>query len=795
MRISIDWLKEFVKVPNSTQEVADLLTMLGLEAEESYDTTQLTDIVIGEVKAKDIHPNADKLSLCQIFDGKNELPVVCGAPNVDVGQKIAFAPVGSILPEGIKIGKAKIRGEVSNGMICSESELGISQEHDGIMVLKENAKAGTPFVQYILENAASIELDITPNRPDCFSHIGVARDLSVKMSTPLSSPNYNPRIYKKNEVKDMISIEFENTDECPRYVAGVVQNVEVGPSPDWLKNRLESIGQRSINNIVDISNFVLMEMGHPTHMFDYDKFESKSLLIRRGKNGEKITTLDEIERKISPEQLMITNEGKPVAIAGIMGGLDSAVTFDTTTVLIESAYFDAPTIRKGAKSLGMSTDASKRFERGADPNGAKNAYWRVVQLLEEVAGGDWVPGIVDPYPKVITQNPIVLTRKKLDLLTGCDIDDSFVIHTLNGLGCSINGKSDEWICTPPTWRPDLEREVDLIEEVLRVYGYDNVPSKYHYNGVMEGHNPDPHKGLAHITSILTGLGFTQLFNNSLQSNRQVSLLDIPSVKIMNPLSDKMNQLRTSIIQGLLKTADFNIKNGTSDLMLFEWGNVFEQKEPGFEGIVEKFHLSGIIHGAIHQKSIHRSIGRLSSIFVLKGLIKTFLARIKIHDIVFHPDTDNEFGFENALSVHTQGDVIGYIGDISNNIIDGMNLDIAKSFGFQFDLNKILLLSEREIKYRPIINFPIVDRDLNFVINESTAIGEVISAIEKNGKAILKSVNPYSIFRDESVGSGKKAVAINLRFQSSTKTLEDKDVNSVINEIIRVVSKKFSAKLR
>lgn len=254
MRISIDWLKEFVKIPSSTQEVADLLTMLGLEAEESYDTTQLTDIVIGEVKAKDIHPNADKLSLCQIFDGKNELPVVCGAPNVDVGQKIAFAPVGSILPEGIKIGKAKIRGEVSNGMICSESELGISQEHDGIMVLKENAKAGTPFVQYILENAASIELDITPNRPDCFSHIGVARDLSVKMSTPLSSPNYNPRIYKKNEVKDMISIEFENTDECPRYVAGVVQNVEVGPSPDWLKNRLESIGQRSINNIVDISN-------------------------------------------------------------------------------------------------------------------------------------------------------------------------------------------------------------------------------------------------------------------------------------------------------------------------------------------------------------------------------------------------------------------------------------------------------------------------------------------------------------------------------------------------------------
>ena len=795
MRISIDWLKEFVDVPSSTEKIADMLTMLGLEAEQGLDTANLSDIIIGEVKEKIKHPNADKLSLCQVFDGNNILPVVCGAPNVDTGQKIAFAPVGSVLPGDFKIGKAKIRGEVSKGMICSESELGISDEHDGIMVLNDNAKVGSSFVQYIQENAPSIELDITPNRPDCFSHLGVARDISVKISSPLHSPDYQPRPFTKSEVEDWISVEFENIDECPRYVAGIVKNIKVGPSPDWLKNRLESIGQRSINNIVDISNFVMMEMGHPTHMFDYDKLGSKTVLIRRGKKGEKITTLDEIERKLSPEQLLITNGKIPVAIAGVMGGLDSAVTKETTTVLIESAYFDAPTIRKGAKSLGMSTDASKRFERGADPNGAENAFWRVVQLLEDVAGGNWVAGVADPYPKKIEQKPIELTREKLDLLSGCDINDSFVLLTLKGLGCTVKGKSKKWTATPPSWRPDLEREVDLIEEVIRLFGFDNVPSKYHYNGIMENHEPDPHKGITIMTSILTGLGFTQVFNNSLQSSRKVSLLDIPSVKIMNPLSDKMDQLRTSLIPGLLKTADFNVKNGEPDLMLYEWGNVFEQENPGMAGIVEKLQLTGMIHGLLHGESVHRKKKRSASFFALKGVIESFLSRLQIQNILIKSDKDNDYGFQNAFSVEVKGNIIGYFGDISHQFVSGMNLDIGQSFGFQFDLNTLLVLTDKTVKYIPIVNYPAVERDLNFVVKENTLVGDIVSTIQKNGKSILKKVEPYNIFRDESVGENKKAVALKLRFQSNSKTLEDKDVNSVINEIIRVVSKNFSAKLR
>ncbi len=795
MRISIDWLKEFVNAPGSTQEIADTLTMLGLEAEEGLDTSQLGDIIIGEVKERIKHPNADKLSLCQVYDGENTLPVVCGAPNVDAGQKIAFAPVGAVLPGDFKIGKAKIRGEVSRGMICSESELGISDEHDGIMVLNESAKVGSSFVDYINEHSASIELDITPNRPDCFSHLGVARDLSVQSKSQLKSPEYKPRIFDHNEAEEWISVLFEDPDDCPRFVAGVVQNVKVGPSPEWLKNRLESIGQRSINNLVDISNYVMMEMGHPTHIFDYDKLGSKEILIRRGLPGELVVTLDGVKREVSSNHLLVTNGEIPLAIAGVMGGFDSAVSDGTKNVLIESAYFNPTVVRRGAKSLGMSTNASKRFERGADPNGAIKAFWRVVSLLEEVAGGEWIPGVVDPYPKKIEQNPIELNREKLDLLSGCEIDDSFVNEVLTGLGCTVIGKSEKWKCTPPSWRPDLEREVDLIEEVIRIFGYDNVPSKYHYNGIMETHEPDPHKGLSKIISVLTGVGFTQVFNNSLQSNRKVSILDTNPVQVMNPLSDTMSHLRTSLMQGLLETADYNVKNGAPDLMLFEWGNVFEQRNAGFKGIVEKFQLTGIIHGNLTQKSVHRDDGRPQSFLVLKGVVEALLLRLKIQSVTFNAGEGDELGFQHTFTIETGGKVIGYMGDISPQFTSGMDLDLGPTFGFQFDVNQLLSLNEKKNKYQPIITYPVVDRDLNFVLDESVDVGTVCLSIQKNGRNVLKKAEPVNIFRHESVGKNKKAVAFNLVFQSTTKTLEDKDVNPVIDEIIRVVSKKYGAKLR
>ena len=795
MRISISWLKEFIDFSLSNEEISDKLTMLGLEAEEGYNTSNLEDLIIGEIKDIIKHPNADKLNLCKVYDGQNTLPVVCGAPNVELGQKIVFAPVGSTLPGNFKIKKAKIRGEISQGMICSEKEVNISDEHDGIMVLNMDASPGDLFIDYLNNHLGALELDITPNRPDCFSHLGVARDLAAKLNININTPSYDKRSFSKNIAKDMIKVSFENPEDCPRFVAGIVKNVKVGPSPDWLRHKLELAGQRSINNVVDISNFVLLEMGQPSHIFDYDKIESKEILIRRATKGEKIKTLDEESRKLTPNELLITNGKKPIAIAGIMGGLSTSVNDKSSTLLIECAYFNPPVIRKGAKNLGMSTEASKRFERGADPNGTEKAMWRIIQLLEDIANGEWVPGIVDPYPKKIKQDLIKLSRLKLDILSGCKIPDKAVKESLVNLGCSVKQTSGEWICTPPSWRPDLKREIDLIEEVVRIYGYDNIPSSLNYEGIMNDQITDPHRSLSKIINILTGFGFNQIFSNSLQSSRKISALKFNSVKMLNPLSDKMSEMRTSLFQGLLDTANFNFKNGNPDLMLFEWGNVFEQKDKGLEGIKEKLHLSGLAHGFYIKSSVHSDESQYASFHLIKGVVDGLFSRLKMNNVVYDKIENNNMGLENAHTIKINSEIIGYIGKLSSKFNNLLSLDIGKSYGFQLDLIQLMKLADIETRYKPVVVYPSMIRDLNFVLDEGIPVGEVIHTINKNGNEILIDVEPISIFRDNSIGENNKAVAINLIFQSAKKTLEDKDVNPVIDEIIRVVSKKFSAKLR
>ena len=795
MRISINWLKEFIDISLSNKEISNKLTMLGLEAEEVYDTSSLRDIIIGEIKNVIKHPNADKLNLCKVYDGQKILPVVCGAPNVEVGQKIAFAPVGSILPGNFKINEAKIRGEISQGMICSEKEVSISDEHDGIMVLDVNASPGETFINYLNNYLGAIELDITPNRPDCFSHLGVARDLAAKLNVDIHTPSYDKRSFSKNIAKNMIDISFENPDDCPRYIAGIVKNVKVGPSPDWLKLKLESTGQRSINNVVDISNLVLLEMGQPSHIFDYDKLDSKKILIRRANKNEKIETLDEESRVLSATDLLITNGKKPIAIAGIMGDLSTSVYNKSSTLLIECAYFNAPVIRKSAKNLGMSTEASKRFERGADPNGTEKAMWRIIQLLEEVTDGEWIPGIVDTYPKKIKQVSIKLSRLKLDILSGCKIPDKAVEESLTNLGCTIKKTSGEWLCKAPSWRPDLQREVDLIEEVVRIYGYDNIPSSFNYEGIMNDKITDPHKSLSKIINILTGFGFNQIFTNSLQSSRKVSALDFKSVKMINPLSDKMSEMRTSLFQGLLDTANFNLKNGNPDTMFFEWGNVFEQKSKGLTGIEEKFQLAGVANGIYIKSSIHSNDIKYASFHLIKGIVAGLLKRLRINNVTYNAIVNNNIGLDYAHTICVDTNIIGYIGELSSKFNNILNLDIGKSYGFQFDLLQLMKLADTKSKYKSVVVYPSMIRDLNFVLDESVAVGRIIETINKNGKGILIESEPVSIFRDSSIGEKNKAVAINLKFQSSKKTLEDKDVNPVIDEIIRVISKKYSAKLR
>jgi len=796
VKISINWLKDFVDTDDSNSEIAHNLTMLGLEAEDTLETNGLEDIIVAEVTHRIKHPNADRLNLCKVFDGKSTFPIVCGAPNVDAGQKIAFAPVGATLPGDFKINKAKIRGEVSEGMICSEKELNISDEHEGIMVLSENAISGQSFIEYLINNNDLIELDITPNRADCFSHYGVARDYAAKKNVKLNPLKYEAYKFEKNETSKKLSISIENPNECSRYIAGVVENIKVQDSPKWLKDRLESIGQRSINNIVDISNYVMMEMGQPTHIFDFNKIGSDKILVRKSLAGEEITTLDEIKREMSGDELLITNGNKPIAVAGVMGGLNSAVTKDTTAVVIESAYFDPPTIRKGAKALNMSTDASKRFERGADIKATESAFWMIVEMLEKYAEAKWVPGIVDEYPKTFKEIKIKVNKSRIVSVSGVDIDNGFIEKSLTNIGCSIEFNNDVWTCTPPSWRPDISREIDIIEEVIRLYGYDEIEPNFSYQSVMNSDIVDPHSYINKLIAKLNGLGFNQVFNNTLLSKDESTIEQNRTISVLNPLSDKMSHLRSSLIPGLVKNVDFNYNNSKKDIMLFEYGNTFSKNGSGLKNFNEKLLLSGVIFGNISEKTIHQEIPLKSDFLAIKGLISSFINSLDLGYLSAVSTLKQNNVFDNCHQLKIDKTTIGSIGKISSKIMNQIDVDNLSIYGFELELDRVLkLINQLEITFKPINYLPKVERDINFVVDEPVLVGDIVDLISKHQFANLIKIEPLNIFRDKSLGDNKKSITLNFHFQHTSKTLEDKDVNLVINEIIKVVSKNYSAKLR
>jgi len=793
MRISIDWLKQFVSIKENPADLAEMLSMLGLEAEPVHDFSGLSGVVIGKVATAKKHPNADRLKLCTVNDGTATVNVVCGAPNVAAGQTVAFAQVGAELPGGFIISKAKIRGEESRGMICSERELGISDEHEGIMVLPDKLKAGTVINAYLEDVYDALDLDITPNRPDGFSHYGVARDIALKTGRKLKDLSIKKATKKAQDIHDIASVKIADKEDCPRYMGAVLENVSVGPTPDWMVARLKAAGQRSINNIVDISNYVLLEMGHPTHIFDYDKIPSNTIGIRRVKNDRQITTLDEEKRKLSQEQLLITDGKKPIALAGIMGGLNSAVTENTTTVFVESAYFDPVTIRKGSKKLGLLTDASRRFERGADIQATETALWQVINLIMELANGTMVPGIIDEYPGAVKVPRITMRRSELDLYAGCDISDQKVTGILNGLGVTNNKKKDHWVCTPPTYRPDLEREVDLLEEIIRVYGYDNIPAATHFSSSFSLADLDPEDNLDQLRQLLCGFGYHECQSNSLQSAGWAKARGIKSVPIMNPLSETMSHMRTDLLPGLLETIDFNIKNGSPDIYLFEIGNVFQQQKPGLKGIKETPIIGAVLHGYSASLTVHEQ-AKPVSLFTAMGHINSLFAALGASAPDFEP-TDSR-GFANAFNIIQGKQCFGLLGTVDRKFVTDLDLEIDDPvYSFHIDLGSFTELLDQQRKFAPINPYPIVERDVDFVLSEEVETGAVSALISGKNFPNLIAVFPLDIFRHESLGSRAKSVTFHFKFQNPNKTLEDKDVTSVIDKIKRLVSSEFNAKLR
>ena len=790
MKVSLSWLKRFVDFDYSTSELADKLTMRGFESEVVTDFSSLDHIVVGEVKSAEKHPDADKLKVCMVSDGKETYNVVCGAPNVDKDQKIVFAKVGAVLPGDFKIGKAKIRGVESFGMICSERELGISEEHEGIMVLDDSCKVGAKIDTILGEAYNAIDIEITPDKAFALSHRGIAREIAAMTESKIKTPMEVVKATSKG--KDIVKVVLDKKGGCTRYIAGTMTNLTVGPSPKWLADYLKSVGQKSINNLVDISNFMLLEIGHPTHVFDLKKLSKPAIEVKWAKKDEKFHALDEETYKLDTDHLIITDSVNTIALAGIIGGKDSAVSDSTTDVLIESAYFDPVVIRRGSKKLNLLSEASRRFERGADPEATLEAFYMIVGLMTEVAGGSLESIVADESTIDLTLHKVSLSEAKLLKYIGHKIDFKSVSFILDGLHIENKKTKAGWDCIIPSFRHDVKHETDLIEEVLRCYGYENIQSSYSFSSQMQYAN-DAEQPLFELKQYLSSLGFNQCYNNSLQDLEEVKSFGINPVSVMNPSSERMNTLRTTLHHGLFENLDFNFKNGSSNTLIYEYGTVFEKKGDTLKDIEQVSNFSCLVHGNFYDKNVHFDSIE-NNFFLLKGVASNAFATLTKAKVKFIEDKHAYCDVFYRI-VDGKKNTVGSIGVVSDSFLD--KLDISHKTNVSIlDINTSLFIEHfnHNIKVQDVVLYPIVNRDLNFKFDSNTNLGKVCAAIKSVNQSIMQDVFPVDIYKSKKE-DGKKNVLFKLSFQSVKKTLEDNDVNAVIAEIISVVTKKFNAKLR
>ena len=590
MKISYNWLKQLINIDLSLEEVCEKLTMSGLEVEHIIETESikggLKDLIVGEVISKTKHPNADSLNLTTVDVGKGDLlSIVCGAKNVEVGQKVVVAPIGTTIhttTDSFKIKKAKIRGEVSEGMICAEDEIGLGSDHDGILVLDNHIKAGTPLTDlFEVDTDQQIEIAIIPNRGDAISHLGVARELQALTGIKYKKPTVE-KIDARGSMR--VDISIDNLQACPRYAGITISSVEVKDSPDWLKKRLKSIDLKPINNIVDISNFIQHEIGQPLHVFDYDKIQDHKIIPRFAKSGEKLTTLDGEDRDLSENHFIIADSTQPLALAGVLGGLESGVTESTSTIFIESAYFDPAVVRKTAKSFGLNTDASYRFERGTDPEMVGFALTRAVNLILEIAGGEINSEIIDIYPEAIEPRQIEINFDQFNRFIGYDIPKEKSIEILKNLEIKILANNDiNILLEVPRYRPDIERQVDIYEEILRVYGFDNIPIPEKVNYIPSNIDKNaPNKLRSKISNYLANIGFNEIMNNSLVPSRMYAEEEIKNaVHLLNPLSIDMDVMRMELTNSALESIAYNLNRKNTDLKFFEFGKTYIKKDENY----------------------------------------------------------------------------------------------------------------------------------------------------------------------------------------------------------------------
>ena len=813
MKLSYNWLKDYLECDLTPQQIADAMTDIGIEVDGVEEQEEipggLAGVVVAHVLECVPHPDSDHLHITKVDDGSPEpVTVVCGAPNVAAGQKVLFARIGTVLPGDFKIKKSKIRGVESFGMICAEDELGIGGDHSGIKVLPEDAPVGMPAKEYLhLKTEAVIEYEITANRVDASSHIGVARDLYAWMQLngiPCKFSYPDISAWKDGEGAG-IPIEVVDRTAAPRYCGITVKGVKVGPSPEWLQKKLLSIGLRPIDNVVDISNFILWELGQPLHTFDADKISGGKVIVRRAGEGERIVTLDEQERKLSAEDIVIANADGPMCIAGVFGGIDSGVTSSTTNVFIESAYFDPGSVRKTSKRHSLQTDASFRFERGCDPQINEYACKRAALLIREVAGGEIVGKMEEFYPEKIAKAVIDLDYDRIEAFIGKKIGHDTIEKILTGLAYEFLEKRPGGAkVAAPSYMIDVTRECDVVEEILRIYGYNNIDLPQHMKmSVNATPSPEPEAIRNGISNFLAANGFVETMNNSLtKSAYYKGLVSFPEEKcaaIVNPLSSDLNVMRQTLLFNGLEVISYNINRQISSMKLFEYGSVYS-RDPQGDGKTlasyEEHPAYALFITGPSAKSWNRPGGK-SSYFDLKGYVDLLLRRFgaDIYQMEATPAPADIFSEGVVYSLPGQHLPLAVMGTVLPAL--ARRFDVKQPvFAAEINWNTLFMLVKRDkVSFKEMPKFPEVRRDLALLLDESVSYGDLRKSAFKSAKKLLKQVTLFDVYRGDKIPAGKKQYALGFVLQDLEKTLTDADVERIMERILSTFQNEFGATLR
>lgn len=822
MKVSYQWLRAFVEIDLLPHELAERLSMVGLEVEGISEIGQGYDrIVVGNIQEIQEIPEGGALKLCRVDSGQGLLNIVCGAPNVSPGDKVPLALSGAVLENGLEVQPAKIKGQWSEGMICSSAELGLGEEDGGALILSREARVGQSIADALDLKDTVLELSITPNRPDCLSILGVAREIGAITGKPLTKGTLDC-LEADPPIAEMTSVTIQAPELCPRYTARLILGVKVGPSPLWLQKKLRAIGLRPINNVVDVTNYVLFELGQPLHAFDFDFLEERRILVRRANLGESFMGLDGVTRSLDPEMLVIADSNKAVALGGVIGGWSSQVTLETRNILLESAYFDPRSIRRTSRRLGLQTEASYRFERGTDPEGVVLALDRAADLIRQLAGGKLARGVIDCYERPIPRREIALRLTRLNKVMGIEISSEEaasilrrleleVSETLVGQASSLSNRQDAGSTLKaevPGFRHDLTREIDLIEEVARHYGYHRIPSTLPsgspplpppWAGGLGGAKPGKEQALERwVRGWMQGYGVSEVITYSFISEEALEGLKVPeshpfrrALILRNPLSQEWKILRNTLLPGLLQVIALNLKRKVRGLRIFEMGRVFWPL-PGKELPQEKRRLAGATTGNTASPLWDKN--KEEGFFILKGVLEGLFQELHLPSRNFRPSSEPYLHPYRSAQIEIEGQILGHLGELHPAVAAAFGLT-RRVYVFEIDYDRIALLSKREVTFVPLPKHPAVYRDLAVVVENQVTCQQVEETILRTGSPILRQAKVFDVYAGDPIPSGKKSLAYSLTFQAEDRTLTYEEVHEIYEEIVTALERNWGGKMR